>query len=99
MKAIVVMNRFTVVIPFFTGANRSNIDRCQCLNDLRVVFTDRGETNRPNSQRRTTMRKLIISTLAVASTLAAVSAAQAGYWFWNGFMWVYQPTCNIYGCF
>jgi hypothetical protein len=45
------------------------------------------------------MRKLIISTLAVASTLAAVSAAHAGYWVWNGFMWVYQPVCNIYGCF
>jgi hypothetical protein len=44
------------------------------------------------------MRKIIISTLAVASTLAAVSAAHAGYWWWNGYQWIYQYTCNPYGC-
>jgi hypothetical protein len=46
------------------------------------------------------MRKLIISTIAVASLLAGVATASAGYGFngvyyptcgtvWNGFAWVY----------
>jgi hypothetical protein len=54
-----VTTRFTVITPFFTNSNRSNIDRCQGLNDLRVVFTNRGETNRPNPLRRTIMRKCL----------------------------------------
>jgi len=35
------------------------------------------------------MRKLIISTIAIASLLAVSSVANAGYW-WNG---VYYPWC------
>jgi hypothetical protein len=48
-----------------------------------------------------TMRKLIIATLAAASLLTAVSAANAGYYVptWNG--WVYVPTCfyNVFGAY
>jgi hypothetical protein len=46
------------------------------------------------------MRKIIISTIAVASLLATAAAANAQfipyvcYWYliWNGFSWV--PVCN-----
>jgi hypothetical protein len=37
------------------------------------------------------MRKIIISTIAIASLLAVSSVANAGYW-WNG---VYYPTCFV----
>jgi hypothetical protein len=81
VKIIVVATVFTVVIPFFTKSNCSNIDRFQCLNDLRVVFTNGGEINRQiglihNGER--IMRKLITSTLAVASILVAANVANAG---------------------
>jgi hypothetical protein len=56
------------------------------------VFLDRFEPQRGD----TTMRKFIVAALAAASLLAAASAANAGYFRWDG---VYIPTCvyNLYG--
>jgi len=40
------------------------------------------------------MRKLVIASIAAASLLSAVTAANAGYWIHNGFGPIYVPTCG-----
>ena len=40
------------------------------------------------------MRKLIVAAVAATSFLFAASAANAGYYWWNGFYWLYIPTCD-----
>jgi len=47
------------------------------------------------------MRKLVIASIAAASLLSAVTAANAGQWIHNGFGWVYIYGCgfNYYGVY
>jgi len=47
------------------------------------------------------MRKLIAASIAAASLLTAATAANAGQMIYNGFGWVYVPSCffNYYGAY
>jgi hypothetical protein len=64
-----------------------------------MVPTTGRTTRLPTSSGETTMRKFmaaVIAAVAAAMSLTAASAANAGYWAWNGYTYIYIDACYVW---